>query len=131
VTHVPLYVLNTIALMFWLDRIRDTGLLVMFFITVPFALVIGLIPYFLFVVLPLRLQAEAMKENEWHGLLVPAVISLAVGGFLLYRGDSAQNSLIGQVGFAAQSSFIPCLLVLWGRRVARLQVSTFNDPREP
>jgi hypothetical protein len=100
--HLPLFAVNTVALMFWMDQLSHTPVTPFWYITLPFALALAAIPYLILVVVP--------------GMCKPLVtVTLgAVASVLLTIFISSSAASSGDVrmwvalGFAAQLSLIPC-----------------------
>lgn len=102
VLHLPIFFMNTVALMHWMDAISNKGVTTFWYITLPFALAYAAIPYFLFVVLPTKSASSRLIVG------VSATISIGIALFVISRGYPSMDNLLAKLGFAAQMSIIPC-----------------------
>lgn len=99
--HIPIYFMNTIALMFWANKFSATPVSAFFYITLPFAFVFAVIPYLVCVVLPGLCKP---RLTVILGGVISALIALRMGVW----SDASTTHTWGKFWFALQASFVPC-----------------------
>lgn len=102
VLHLPIFLMNTGALMIWADGFFTTSVTAFWYITFPFALAYAAVPYFLFVAVPTRSASPRVIVG------VSAAISIGIAVLLIAKGSQSVEHLLPKLGFAAQMSLIPC-----------------------
>lgn len=102
--HLPLFAVNTVALMFWMDQLSHTPVTPFWYITLPFALALAAIPYLVLVVVPGMFM-------PWVTVTLGAATSVVLTLFFSSAAMSSSDIRIWvALGLAAQLSLIPCAI---------------------